>query len=212
MTWRRGPRRMNNYSTDTNEEYAQETLETGQERSAQSRPENAQAQNTENKEDKKSNEQDIMLLLEKINLQLENMRLTEQNQQQDSAEVRKAKPEKTGLEQMVTQLLQNNNTNQDSINGDKTQDNQKQTNDANTLLGQLLKKNEKSSSKTQQENKSPKPNADTMVLQTAAEVLSRAQYELSNELENSLKKLKQVISESEQIANKISNLIEQKQQ
>lgn len=47
----------------------------------------------------------------------------------------------------------------------------------------------------------------TVVAQTAAQVLAQAQYELSNELEASLQKLKQVISESEKIANKISNLL-----
>ncbi|MCM0760078.1 hypothetical protein M7775_16120 [Sporomusa sphaeroides DSM 2875] len=52
-------------------------------------------------------------------------------------------------------------------------------------------------------NSSNKP----IAVQTAAQVLAQAQYELSNELEASLKKLKQVISESEKIANKISNLL-----
>ncbi len=42
---------------------------------------------------------------------------------------------------------------------------------------------------------------------TAARALNDAQYELSVELENSLKKLKQVISESEKLADKITNLI-----
>lgn len=46
-----------------------------------------------------------------------------------------------------------------------------------------------------------------LTVQTASQVLSQAQYELANELEVSLKKLKQVISESEKIANKISNLL-----
>jgi hypothetical protein len=47
----------------------------------------------------------------------------------------------------------------------------------------------------------------TVTAQTAAQVLAQAQYELSRELEASLKKLKQVISESEILANKISNLL-----
>ncbi|WP_176215433.1 hypothetical protein [Sporomusa malonica] len=52
------------------------------------------------------------------------------------------------------------------------------------------------------------PNRNSSIaVQTAAQVLAQAQYELSNELETSLKKLKQVISESEKIANKISNLL-----
>lgn len=46
-----------------------------------------------------------------------------------------------------------------------------------------------------------------MAVQTVNQVLAQAQYELANELENSLKKLKQVISESEKIADNISNLL-----
>lgn len=45
--------------------------------------------------------------------------------------------------------------------------------------------------------------------QTAAQALAQAQYELANELEASLTKLKQVISESEKLADKISNLLGQ---
>lgn len=45
--------------------------------------------------------------------------------------------------------------------------------------------------------------------QTAAQALAQAQYELANELEASLAKLKQVISESEKLADKISNLLGQ---
>lgn len=44
---------------------------------------------------------------------------------------------------------------------------------------------------------------------TAAQALAQAQYELANELENSLDKLKKVITESEKLANKISNLLGQ---
>lgn len=45
--------------------------------------------------------------------------------------------------------------------------------------------------------------------QTAAQALAQAQYELANELEASLTKLKQVISESEKLADRISNLLGQ---
>lgn len=48
---------------------------------------------------------------------------------------------------------------------------------------------------------------NTVAVQTATQVLAQAQYELANELEASLQKLKQVINESEKIANKISNLL-----
>lgn len=189
MSLRRGQRRM---ATNMSEEYAEESPETTHEKAGKFRTENTQnADDTNNKSDK-----DILLLLEKINLQLENLRLSEDNQQ-DSKEAN------TGVEELVTQLLKNNKTNQDKQN---------KTSDTKTLLAELLNQSgskQKAASQQPQQNKSAN---DTLVLQTAAEVLSRAQYELSNELENSLKKLKQVISESEQIASKISNLIEQKQQ
>ncbi len=49
----------------------------------------------------------------------------------------------------------------------------------------------------------------TVTAQTAAQVLAQAQYELANELEASLTKLKQVINESEKLADRISNLLGQ---
>ena len=48
--------------------------------------------------------------------------------------------------------------------------------------------------------------------QDAAQALSQAQYELSQELEASLQKLKQVIAESEKLADRISDLIENDQE
>lgn len=52
--------------------------------------------------------------------------------------------------------------------------------------------------------------SNNMADATAAQVLAQAQYELSDQLEASLKKLKQVLGESEKIANDISSLLEQK--
>lgn len=49
----------------------------------------------------------------------------------------------------------------------------------------------------------------SVAAQTAAQALAQAQYELANELEASLAKLKQVISESEKLADRISNLLGQ---
>lgn len=49
-------------------------------------------------------------------------------------------------------------------------------------------------------------------VQTAAQLLSQAQYELANELEVSLQKLRQVIDESEKIATKVGTLLQQQQQ
>ncbi len=51
--------------------------------------------------------------------------------------------------------------------------------------------------------------SQSITAQTAAQALAQAQYELANELEASLSKLKQVISESEKLADRISNLLGQ---
>lgn len=53
--------------------------------------------------------------------------------------------------------------------------------------------------------------ADGMSLdpQQAAQLLAQAQYNLANELEASLQKLRQVINESEKIATKVSTLLQQ---
>ena len=92
------------------------------------------------------------------------------------------------------------------------------------LFSQLLKNQEgqqnQSEELQQSQNIEPQFNNDqqgqasgekskksTIAVQTAAQVLAEAQYELANELDVSLKKLKQVISESEKIAEKISNLL-----
>jgi hypothetical protein len=49
----------------------------------------------------------------------------------------------------------------------------------------------------------------TVAARSAAQALAQAQYDLANELEASLAKLKQVISESEQLADRIGNLLGQ---
>ncbi len=54
-----------------------------------------------------------------------------------------------------------------------------------------------------------KGGGQSVTAQTAAQALAQAQYELANELEASLTKLKQVISESEKLADRISNLLGQ---
>jgi hypothetical protein len=204
MAWRRGSRRMTSYPTDMNEEYAQEAL---QEKRGNLGMENKQTQNTEDSGNQKNMDQDILLLLEKINLQLENIRLNEQNREKNPKQSKVRQNDENGIEELITQLLKNS-TNKSSINNPNQQLNAEKANNTNALLDQLLNQSNTKSAAKEQPTSQQKSN-DTLVLQTAAEVLSRAQYELSNELENSLKKLKQVISESEQIANKISNLIEQ---
>ncbi|MDU4962124.1 MAG: hypothetical protein E6X17_15820 [Sporomusaceae bacterium] len=77
------------------------------------------------------------------------------------------------------------------------------------LLGQLLppgrQQEQTASSGLSQSGLTQQQPAKTA--QTAAQALSDAQYELASELDSSLQKLKQVISESEKLAEKISRLL-----
>lgn len=80
------------------------------------------------------------------------------------------------------------------------------------LFSQILQPNNAQPQSSNQENTKKKESANqnpakAMAVQTAGQVLAQAQYELANELEASLQKLKQVISDSEKIANQISNLL-----
>lgn len=80
------------------------------------------------------------------------------------------------------------------------------------LFSQILQPNNVKGETANKETDPQKESKDqsstkTMAVQTASQVLAQAQYELANELEASLQKLKQVISDSEKIANQISNLL-----
>lgn len=90
------------------------------------------------------------------------------------------------LEAMLSQLLQSND---------------------NDLQSSATQPNPNSANSNQAGESSPNKQPNSKLAQTAAQVLAKAQYELANELEASLKKLKQVISESEKIANRISDLL-----
>ena len=84
-------------------------------------------------------------------------------------------------------------------NSAASSDNSQQTN----KLNQQKPASQQHPANTQEEDSQ----TASIAVQTAAQVLSQAQFELSNELEASLQSLKQVIAESEKIANKISNLL-----
>lgn len=75
------------------------------------------------------------------------------------------------------------------------------------LFSKLIENKAQQSQYQQQSSLPSAGNGKTV--ETAKQILAQAQYELANELEQSLQKLKQVISESEKIANKISNLLGQ---
>ena len=90
----------------------------------------------------------------------------------------------TELQALLTSVLQGKNNNENSESKSSPAQN-----------------NSASSSKVGKNSQNIKP------VQTVSQVLAQAQYELANELETSLKKLKQVISDSEKLANDISNLL-----
>ena len=156
-----------------------------------------------------SNNQEIALLLQKVNDQLEEIKRSSQNFAQ------------------MSELNSKNSIGQDSSQqnaaGGTTQDNSsQQTDDGSSkklqeLLSSVLQGNngdESSTTKSSntQSNSNKKSNGgknpqNMIAVQTVSQKLAQAQYELANELETSLKKLKQVISESEKLANNISNLL-----
>lgn len=166
-------------------------------------------------------DQEILVMLKQINEQLKQMQ-PQQNRQNSSAQ-----------NQQFNQT--ENKQNQDQAKGlEANEQNEKQnetiiSEELSKLFSQLVKGKPKqtNSSINEQTQAAPESNntnqgdkrtkqsnqeqdeqrSGTVAVHTAAQVLAEAQYELANELDASLKKLKQVISESEKIANKISNLL-----
>lgn len=146
------------------------------------------------------NNVEIALLLQKMNQQLDEIKKTSQNSaKEDSKQQNKAdtsgqennKQSSADLQTLLNSVLQGKNNNQD-----KKQIEQ-----------------ETSKSQSNSSSQSPGKNQQNMInVQTVSQVLAQAQYELANELENSLKKLKQVINESEKLANNISNLLGEESQ
>lgn len=156
---------------------------------------------------------DIISLLQKVSSQLQQLQ-----QQQATGQIRSNSLEQSYSEQ--GKKLQNGgqfqkigvtqyNADQNVPSGSK-QPETMVTQELQNLFSQLLHGNTNSQSSKEQSpgiNNDTINKANTMAVQTAGQILAKAQYELANELEASLNKLKQVISESEKIANQISNLL-----
>ena len=155
------------------------------------------------------NNQEIALLLQKVNDQLEEMKRSTANSTQTSEQSSKNPPEQNESQQNVTSVAAQDNSSQQAEGGAS-----KELQGLLTTMLQGKKNNENSASKSSNTqsndaNKSTgeKSSQNMMAVQTVSQVLAQAQYELANELETSLKKLKQVISDSEKLANNISNLL-----
>lgn len=141
---------------------------------------------------------EIALLLEKVNNQLEEMKKTTQSTQETSVSTTNQQSSKEvsakDLQALLKSVLRGEDGNKSNTGNEK--DN---------------KQNNEQSSKAQSNDSNEGTNQQNVITaQTASQVLAQAQYELANELESSLKKLKQVISESEKLANNITTLLGEK--
>jgi ATP-dependent exoDNAse (exonuclease V) beta subunit len=132
-----------------------------------------------------SNLEEIKSSSDKINNQSSSKKATTQQDETESStkDDNKKQDDKELLKELknlVSTMLQGNNSEDSSLKS--------QSNDT-----------KKSDMKQQQQ--------DSMAAQTVSQVLAQTQYELANELENSLQKLKEVISKSEKVATNISHLL-----
>ena len=147
-------------------------------------------------------DQDMLAMLKQINEQLKQMQSPsndcQQKQGQQSTNPHQSLPPEAmaseELQKLFSQLLKNQEGQQNQS--------EEQIQSQNIEPNQFNKEQQGQSSGKKSKN-------GAIAVQTAAQVLAEAQYELANELDVSLKKLKQVISESEKIADKISNLLGQ---
>lgn len=172
-------------------------------------------------------DQEILAMLKQINEQL--IQLQPQQNKQSSQQLNQAENQQN-QNQTKQQENQEKGMNSNSQTQNKQQSEAIVSEELSKLFSQLLKgkpnqpclsknqfaqttpESQNSNQSDEQERASSQgqnhqSSSGTVAVHTAAQVLAEAQYELANELDASLKKLKQVISESEKIANKISNLL-----
>ncbi len=165
------------------------------------------------------NSQEVVDLLNKINYQLTSLQGA-LNVSNNSGGQASQSPQQTG----ESQQFQGSPNQQGGQQAENLQSENDVSQELRTLFSMLLKNDNKQNNQTnsnqgtndnstqnqqqgQANGQNNRQNSNSIAVQTAAQVLAQAQYELSNELEASLNKLKQVISESEKIANKISSLL-----
>lgn len=155
------------------------------------------------------NNKDIISLLEKVTSQLEEIKKTND----DSKKKSYLKDESSNNTSTNTQDAQEKTT-KSTQDDNKGQADKELLKELKTLVSAMLQgkdNSEENSSMSQNgDNKKTdmkKQQQDSMAAQTVSQVLAQAQYELANELENSLQKLRQVISKSEKIATNISHLL-----
>lgn len=151
---------------------------------------------------------EIINLLQQVNSRLEQLPQFQaslgQNQQLAGNNQQASNQQASNQQASNQQSGQQDNSNQ--------QANNMVSQELQNLFSQILQPNNAQPQSSNQENTKKNESANqnpakAMAVQTAGQVLAQAQYELANELEASLQKLKQVISDSEKIANQISNLL-----
>lgn len=149
------------------------------------------------KPDMEISEELINMVVEKVQARQNQSNQVQANKQ---SEKRKSQSEQNKLQALVARLLLGDENGQQKQNENNTQQ----------MDNPILAANDHAfqQSNVQGQNKELELKPD-MTAKTASQVLAEAQYELSKELETSLYKLRQVIEESKQVAQKISNLLEQ---
>lgn len=176
-----------------------------------------QAQATVNNKTDQNNSQEVVELLSKINSKLESL---ENSLNTGTADQGQAKQNTSSQSAQNQQTSQPQNKQPSSPNGQNESAMSQELrnlfsmmpqNNTNEQNGAANSEQSQGTGQNNQEQNqsanSDNKNQQNIAVQTVAQVLAQAQYELSNELEASLNKLKQVISESEKIAAKISNLL-----
>lgn len=161
--------------------------------SAAATPVQAQAEN----QHREISEELINMLAAKMKQQQNSANQPQGNKQKES---RQGQSEQSKLQDLVAKLL---------LGGKGAQQSQPAPNvgpDDNPILAA----NDKAIQQSNAQNSVRNPQLKTdMTATVASQVLAEAQYELAKELEISLQKLRQVIEESNQVAQKITNLLEQ---
>ncbi|WP_245754938.1 hypothetical protein [Pelosinus propionicus] len=160
-----------------------------------------QAQTKADSDDNK----EIISLLEKLNSNLEQMK----GSNKDSSFA----TEKNSDDSSSKRLVQAKASEQ-PLQGGSEQGDKELLKELKTLVSTMLqgKSDSEDNSSKPQNNDTKKSDMkqqqqDSMAVQTVSQVLAQTQYELANELETSLQKLKEVISKSEKVATNISHLL-----
>jgi hypothetical protein len=154
------------------------------------------------------NNKDIISLLEKVNNQLEEIK----NANDDSKKDTQTNGTSNNNASSSKKSTQDENSTK-STSDNKGQSDKELLTELKTLVSAMLqgKNNDDENSSKSQNTNNKKSNMNqqqnSMAAQTVSQVLAQTQYELANELENSLQKLRQVINKSEKIATNISQLL-----